>query len=47
MRDDASKLVYKTARKQAKKEVAKARNKTYRNCTKNWKQRRGKMSCLR
>ena len=29
MRDDASKLAYKTARKQAKREVAKARNKTY------------------
>ena len=27
MRDDASKLAYKTARKQAKREVAKARNK--------------------
>ena len=29
MRDDASKLAYKTARKQAKREVAKARNKAY------------------
>ena len=29
MRDDASKLAYKTARKQAKREVAKARNKGY------------------
>ena len=29
IRDDASKLVYKTARKQAKREVAKAKNKVY------------------
>ena len=29
MRDDASKLAYKTTRKQAKREVAKARNKAY------------------
>ena len=29
MRDDASTLAYKTARKQAKREVAKARNKAY------------------
>ena len=29
IRDDASKLAYKTTRKQAKREVAKARNKAY------------------
>ena len=29
IRDDASKLAYKTARKQAKREVAKAKNKAY------------------
>ena len=45
IRDDASKLAYKTARKQAKREVAKARKKHMRNCTKNWKQRREKMRC--
>ena len=43
IRDDASKLAYKTARKQAKREVAKARNKAYEEL----EQRREKMSCLR
>ena len=46
IRDDASKLAYKTARKQAKREVAKAKTRHMRNCTKNWKQKRGKMRCL-
>ena len=45
IRDDASKLAYKTAIKQAKREVAKARDKHMRNCTKHWKQKRGKMRC--
>ena len=47
IKNDASNLAYKTARKQAKREVAKARNKAYGNCTRNWRQRRKKMSCLR
>ena len=41
-RDDASKLAYTTARKQAKREMAKAKTRHTRNCTKNWKQRREK-----
>ena len=47
IRDDASKLAYKTARKQAEREVAKAKTRHTRSCTKNWKQRREKMCCLR
>ena len=41
IRDDVSKLAYKTARKQAKREVAKAETRHMRNCTKNWKQKGG------
>ena len=35
-RDDASKLAYKTTRKQAKREVAKQETRHTRSCTKTW-----------
>ena len=42
-RDDANKLAYKTARKQAKREKwQKQETRHMKNCTKNWKQRGGK-----
>ena len=41
MRDGASKLAYKTVRKQAKKEVA--RNNACEELFENWKPRRGKL----
>ena len=41
IRHDASKLAYKTSRKQAKREVAKSRNKAYENCTKKLETKEG------
>ena len=41
MRDDASKLAYKTTRKQAKREVAKARNKAYEDLYEKLKTKKG------
>ena len=46
IRDDASKVTYKTARKQAKREVAKARNKAYEELYKKLETKEGKMSCF-
>ena len=37
MRDDANKLAYKTARKQAKRKWQRQETRHTRNCTKNWK----------
>ena len=47
MRDDASKLAYKTAGEQAKREVAMERNDTYEELYKKLEPKKGKMSCSR
>ena len=47
MRDDASKLAYKTERNKLREKWQRQETRHTRNCTKNWKQRREKMSCLR
>ena len=47
IRHDASKLAHKTAKKQAQRKVAKAKNKAFEELYKNWRKRRGEMSCLR
>ena len=45
IRDDASKLAYETAKKQAKREVAKARNKTNEKLYKKLETKEGKIRC--
>ena len=45
IRDDASKLAYKTAIKQAKRKVAKARNKAYEELYETLETKEGKMKC--
>ena len=45
IRNDASKLAYKTVRKQAKREMAKARNKAYEELYEKLETKEGKMRC--